>query len=107
MKKTIYICGFLIMAMFSSCEEWFDIPAKSELKADHLFENEQGFRDALIGVYGSMAEDDLYGAQLTCTYLDVLGQYYSTAATALHNFQYAYAYDYSIFGKNHTMSLQT
>lgn len=95
MKKTIYICGFLIMAMFSSCEEWFDIPAKSELKADHLFENEQGFRDALIGVYGSMAEDDLYGAQLTCTYLDVLGQYYSTAATALHNFQYAYAYDYS------------
>jgi hypothetical protein len=42
-----------------------------------------------------MAEADLYGAQMTMTYMDVLGQYYSSASTAQHNFQYAYTFDYT------------
>lgn len=94
--KKIFILGMAFVAIIlTSCENWFDVSAKSELKADDLFENEEGFRDALIGCYGSMADADLYGAQMTLTYMDVLGQYYSTASTSLHNFQYAYAYDYS------------
>ena len=41
-----------------------------------------------------MAEPELYGSQMTMTYMDVLGQYYSTAKTAMNNFYYAVAYDY-------------
>ena len=95
MKKIFILSGLFITLTLTSCENWFDISAKSELKADDLFDNEQGFRDALIGCYGSMAEADLYGAQMTMTYMDVLGQYYSSASTAQHNFQYAYTFDYT------------
>lgn len=95
MKKIFIISGLFTVFMLSSCENWFDVSTKSELKADDLFSNEQGFRDALIGCYASMAETSLYGGQMTMTYMDVLGQYYSTASNALHNFQYAYKYDYA------------
>lgn len=80
---------------FSSCEDWFDISPKSDLKADDLFGNEQGFRDALIGSYALMGGTNLYGAQLTSTYMDVLGQYYATASGTLNTFRYAYSYDYA------------
>lgn len=79
---------------FSSCEDWFDISPKSDLKAEDLFSNEQGFRDALVGSYALMSGTNLYGAQLTCTYMDVLGQYYATASGTLNTFRYAYDYDY-------------
>lgn len=83
-----------ILFTFSSCEDWFDISPKSDLKAEDLFSNEQGFRDALIGCYALMSGTDLYGAQLTCTYMDVLGQYYATASGTQNTFRYAYDYDY-------------
>lgn len=95
MKKILILGYILPLLTLSSCESWFDISPKSELKADDLFETSQGFRDALIGCYGTMATKDLYGGQLTMTYMDVLGQYYSTAGTALNNFENAYTYNYS------------
>lgn len=95
MKKILLILLIIPLFTFSSCESWFDISPKSELKADDLFENPQGFRDALIGCYGTMATEDLYGGQLSMTYIDVLGQYYSTAATSQNNFEYAFTYKYS------------
>ena len=49
MKKTLL---FILLPLFTltSCEDWFDITPKSELKADDFFETEQGMRDALIGI---------------------------------------------------------
>lgn len=79
----------------TSCEEWFDLSPKSELKAEDLFETEQGFRDALIGCYALMAQPELYGAELTYTYMDVLGGYYTTASGSLNTFRYAYEHDYT------------
>lgn len=95
--KNIYkiLCLLLLACSISSCENWFDVTAKSELKGDDMLSNRTGYRDALIGCYATMAGADLYGSQLTMTYMDVLGQYYSTAKTALNNFSYAVAYDYS------------
>lgn len=97
MKKIIITClsALLTTLTFSSCENWFDISPKSELKADDLLNNEQGFRDALIGCYASMRDGKLYGAQLTMTYMDCLGQYYSTAKTTQNSFYYAANYNYT------------
>ncbi|MCI6618779.1 MAG: RagB/SusD family nutrient uptake outer membrane protein [Prevotella sp.] len=97
MKKNLYIIGMGLAALLAltSCEDWFDISAKSELKAEDLLSNEQGFRDALIGCYGTMKSENLYGAQLTMTYMDVLGQYFTTPKTSLNTFEYANIYDYA------------
>lgn len=97
MKMKLFIIGTGLVAMCSltACDNWFDVSAKSELKAEDLLDNEQGFRDALMGCYGSMKGENLYGAQLTMTYMDVLGQYYSTAGASLNTFEYANNYDYA------------
>lgn len=87
--------ALVALCLFSSCEDWFDISPKSDLKAEDLFSSEQGFRDALIGSYALMSGTNLYGAQLTFTYMDVLGQYYATASGTLNTFRYAYNYDYT------------
>ena len=94
MKKTLL---FILLPLFTltSCEDWFDITPKSELKADDFFETEQGMRDALIGIYATMADEKLYGGLMTMTYMDVLGQYYSSIGNTLHSFYYAYNYDYT------------
>lgn len=93
MKKILL--SILILPIWGGCENWFDISPKSELKADDLFKTPHGFRDALMGCYGTMATEDLYGGQLTMTYMDVLGHYYSTASGTLNDFEYAFAYDYT------------
>ena len=92
MKKTLL---FILLPLFTltSCEDWFDITPKSELKADDFFETEQGMRDAHIGIYATMADEKLYGGLMTMTYMDVLGQYYSSIGNTLHSFYYAYNYD--------------
>ncbi len=41
-----------------------------------MFENEQGFIDAMNGVYASMADADLYGEQLSFGFVDEIAQLY-------------------------------
>lgn len=94
MKKIIFTSLLSLFAL-TSCEDWFDITPKSELKADDFFQTEQGMRDALIGIYATMSNETLYGGQMTMTYMDALGQYYSSIGNTLHSFYYAYNYDYT------------
>lgn len=73
-KKTIYI--YALMLSLVSCNEWFDVQPRTEVKSDKLFENENGFKAARAGVYTLMAQKSLYGGELTMSFLDVLAQYY-------------------------------
>lgn len=41
-----------------------------------MFENEQGFIDAMNGVYASLADGDLYGEQLSFGFVDEIAQLY-------------------------------
>ena len=94
-RKITFAISVILCVTLTSCEEWFDLSPKSELKAEDLFETEQGFRDALIGCYALMAQPELYGAELTFTYMDVLSGYYTTASGSLNAFRYAYEHDYA------------
>lgn len=94
-QKKILFLPMILCFTLTACEEWFDLSPKSELKAEDLFETEQGFRDALIGCYALMAQPELYGAALTYTYMDVLSGYYTTASGSLNAFRYAYEHDYT------------
>lgn len=67
MKKVI-IYTLLVSGLFSvltSCENWFDVSPKVEIKEDDLFKNEDGYFDALVGVYSLMASENLYGKNMT------------------------------------------
>lgn len=84
------ICGILL---FASCQNWFDVNPKSQVKGEDLFANENGFKTALFGVYTSMNQPDLYGENLSMSFLDVLAQYYPIALPS-HSFFQTSVYDY-------------
>jgi len=75
--KKIYAIGIAFLSLFSfSCSEWMDIRPSTEVEADVLFTNEDGFKSALTGVYARMIGENLYGNQLTFGLLEDLAQRY-------------------------------
>ena len=48
-----------------ACDSWLDTTPPSQVPEEDQFDNEFGFRQALIGCYIGMADVDLYGKQLT------------------------------------------
>lgn len=78
-----YIASIVLGAMVfccSSCSDWFDVNPKSQVKEEALFDNESGFRDALLGVYTLESRDANYGGNGTMGLMDVLGMVYSNAS---------------------------
>ena len=62
--------------VFSGCENFLDLTPKSEVLGDKLFQSEEGFEDALYGVYTALAQKELYGEKLSYYLPDMLAQYY-------------------------------
>lgn len=94
LKKITYaISIFSLVFLISSCEKWLDVSPKSQVKYSDLFSNKNGFKDQLTGVYTSLAQEKLYGANLTYGMMDVLGQQYIWTQEMgryyyLHRFEY-------------------
>lgn len=92
-KKRLIGALLVIMALgtLTSCDDWFDVRPKSQVKEGDLFSTEAGFRDATLGVYTLMANTDAYGGNMTMGLLDVFAQQYSDVAT-LYNPAMSYSY---------------
>lgn len=78
MNKIIYTltCCTLILC---SCSDWLDVKPKTNVEEEDLFRNEQGFKEALTGVYIKMSETSLYGREMTYGFIDILAQRYYNA----------------------------
>lgn len=90
----IYIV-FCIVVLLSSCESWLDVDPKTTMKADKMFQTQQGFNDVLIGVYSLMATPQLYADNLSFGFIDVLAQYYgdiknNTSHRFINTIEYKY-----------------
>lgn len=78
-KYIINIC--LGMIFLSSCSNWLDVQPKTTVGEEEVFSRELGFKEALTGLYIKMAQEGLYGRDLTIGFIDILGQRYQTAAS--------------------------
>ena len=74
MMKKYILMGLFVLGGFSfvGCNEWLDVPSKTEVIDYEMFETEQGFMDAMAGTYSLMAGNELYGDVLTLSFLDML-----------------------------------
>lgn len=89
MKKYIYT--IITMLAFTSCNKFLDVKPQSQIDKEELFKTEQGFREALNGVYTYCASSSLYGGNLTFGKLDILAQNYTFTdpiAQSVANFDY-------------------
>lgn len=95
MKIVKYMLGVILVTSLTSCNDWFDVSPKSDVKAEDLFQQESGFRDALTGVYSLMSTTGSYGRQMTFGYVDVLAQYYNSSTSNSHEYidTRSYLYD--------------
>lgn len=57
-----------------SCNSFLDVDPKGTVKQAKQFEDIQGYRDAMYGIYASMAQTDLYGKNLSYGFTDQLAQ---------------------------------
>jgi hypothetical protein len=83
-----------VLISATGCEKWLDVSPKTQIRERILFENEQGVKDALTGVYIYMGNGSIYGQHLTMGFLDAMGQRYNTASTS-HIFYRAGRYEYN------------
>lgn len=91
MKKYLYI--LTVLMAFTSCKKFLDVKPTSQIEQDQLFENEQGFKEALNGVYTLCAGPSLYGESLTFGYQDIMAQNYDftdVGYTNIASFNYTY-----------------
>lgn len=70
-----YIYCFAITLLTSACG-FLDIDTPGIVNNGKMFENGQGFIDAMDGVYASMASDGLYGKELSFGFIDEIAQLY-------------------------------
>lgn len=91
--KTLYKISFcLFLSLITlSCKKWVDVKPNDRLSEDQLFVNKEGYMKALNGVYVELANNSLYGQNMTTGAVDVLAQYYYINSS-VHTF-----YNYTTF----------
>lgn len=64
----------LMLLSLGSCNSFLDIKPEGELIQDEQFKDVQGYRDAMYGIYASMAQGELFGMMMNWGLVDVLAQ---------------------------------
>ncbi len=84
--KTHKICNSLVLIFVSisliSCNKWLDVRPSNQFSEEEQFETEQGYIDALTGIYQTMTSTQTYGKEMTFGFVDILAQLYNNANKA-------------------------
>ncbi|QQT24652.1 RagB/SusD family nutrient uptake outer membrane protein [Sphingobacterium spiritivorum] len=65
MKKKLIITCMAAVFLVSSCNKYLDVLPKTQIPEEALFDSEQGFKDALAGVYINAKNENAYGRHLS------------------------------------------
>lgn len=78
MKKIIYITSIWLIShlLFTGCDSFLDVNPAGKVTQDKMFEDVQGYRDAMYGIYATIAQAPLYGENLSYGFMDQLAQLY-------------------------------
>ena len=60
MKIKKILALFAIAISLTSCSDFLDVDPKTEIREDKMFNNESGYKEALIGSYMLMGTPTLY-----------------------------------------------
>lgn len=90
-KITCTILSCLAFGL-SSCSKWLDLQPESDIDKAILFTTEEGFKEALLGIYTRCSRTDLYGKELTIATPEVLAQNYTI--TNIDSYRYLQTQNY-------------
>ncbi|MCW3462949.1 RagB/SusD family nutrient uptake outer membrane protein [Chitinophaga nivalis] len=94
MRKIIFTLLLLLpVLLFTACKKWLDVRPRDKVAEADLFNSEDGFFNALNGVYLDLTSNDLYGGQMNMQMTEVLAQRYNIASG--HDLYKLVTYDYA------------
>ena len=100
MKKLITILAVLTLTA-TSCS-WLDITPEDTVIEEELFEEADGFHNAINGLYNTMSGSDLYGRELSYGFVEVLAQNYVDGSKAYIKGLDSYSDYYPLFKFDYT-----
>jgi hypothetical protein len=80
---TVFFSLLVMQGMITSCNDWLDVDSSANVKEEALFEDYEGYRTAVNGVYRLLSQPELYGRNLTWGVASVLGNNYDAARLPL------------------------
>ena len=101
-SKILYLVAFVALALVS-CNDYLNVKPTTEVDRDELFKSEEGYADALSGVYGDMTSTSLYGRNLTWYCMDLFAGYYKSPYYSMNNNYSQYLYKHSNQNRNETV----
>ncbi len=93
--KRIAISILTLSLALASCADWLDVPPSNSISDKVLFESEEGFQEAVVGLYTTAAGNDLYGGIFTMELADAMMQNYSYGTTDVIDYQETSQFDFS------------
>ncbi|MCA5006323.1 RagB/SusD family nutrient uptake outer membrane protein [Sphingobacterium bovistauri] len=94
MRRSLSLYIIITTLLCTSCAKWLDIKPETEVDKSQLFTTEDGFKEALLGIYIRGSKTDLYGKELTVGMPEVLAQNYTMATFDSHRYKATSQYKY-------------
>ena len=86
MKNIIKILiALVVLSGFNSCNDYLNVNPKTMMTRDVLFSSEDGFKDALTGVYIQMKSNTAYGQNLSMTAIEQLISNWSVSSNTVES----------------------
>lgn len=99
MNKIYYLATLFLAVSLSSCNDWLDVNPRSQIKSEVLFETEDGFKQAVNGVYIRLAQTDLYGKNANMYIPETMARTWSVPLQNVNLTMYSVAnYDFTDSG---------
>lgn len=89
------IAILILTLSLASCADWLDVPPTNSVSDKVLFETEEGFQEAVIGLYTTAAHNDLYGGVFTMELPDAMMQNYSYGTADVIDYLETSQFDFS------------
>src|SRR6185503_17714178 len=87
--KIYFLAAALIIVSLTGCKKSLDTDPPLQVDENTVLSNEQGFKEALNGVYLQMGGKSVYGRDMTFGLMSVLGRSYDTTISpAIPNLYY-------------------
>ena len=95
MKKILNILFALATITLCACNDWLNVGPKNERSEDDLFSSGDGYEAALNGIYECLAEQGLYGQELTWGFLSAAAEDYDASRVASSTYKDAANHSYN------------
>lgn len=97
--------AFVLALSATSCNDWLDVTPRQQVKAEVLFQSEEGYKQALNGVYIKIGDKGLYGRNATMYIPEFLARQWTVPAKTTNQTVYSLAnFDFTESGSESTMS---